>query len=113
MLSFDLILVIIVLLFIIVSLYLEILGPAFTFMIGVIILGVFGILTPYEILQGFANEQVAVVILLLIIGDIIRKTAVMELIFDRLFRYAKSRRGFLSRMVILISVFSAFLNNTP
>lgn len=113
MLSFDLILVIIVLLFIIVSLYLEILGPAFTFMIGVIILGVFGILTPYEILQGFANEQVAVVILLLIIGDIIRKTAVMELIFDRLFRYAKSRRGFLSRMVILISGFSAFLNNTP
>ena len=63
MLDFDLILVFIVLLFILISLYREILGPAFTFMVGVITLGIFGVLTPAEILKGFANEQVAVVIL--------------------------------------------------
>ncbi len=113
MLDFDLILVFIVVLFILISLYREILGPAFTFMIGVIFLGVFGVLTPGEILKGFANEQVAVVILLLMIGDLIRKTGAAQIIFDRYFKSAKSYKGFLSRMILLLSGFSSFLNNTP
>ncbi|KPK80650.1 MAG: potassium transporter TrkA, partial [Bacteroides sp. SM23_62_1] len=113
MLTFDLILVFIVLLFILVSLYREILGPAFTFMVGVITLGIFGILTPAEILKGFANEQVAVVILLLVIGDLLRKTGAVEIIFDRYFKTARSYKGFLSRMILLLSGFSSFLNNTP
>jgi len=113
MLDFDLILVFIVLLFILISLYREILGPAFTFMVGVIFLGVFGVLTPAEILKGFANEQVAVVILLLMIGDLIRKTGAVQIIFDRYFKSAKSYKGFLSRMILLLSGFSSFLNNTP
>ncbi len=113
MLSFDQILVFAVLLFILISLYREILGPAFTFLVGVIVLGLFGVLTPSEILKGFGNEQIAVILLLLLIGDIIRRTAVVEVIFDRFFRSAKSNRGFLGRMTLLISGFSAFLNNTP
>lgn len=113
MLSFDQILVFVVLLFILISLYREILGPAFTFLVGVIVLGIFGVLTPSEILRGFANEQIAVILLLLLLGDVIRRTAVVEVIFDRLFKSARSTRGFLSRMTLLISGFSAFLNNTP
>ncbi|MCF8389805.1 MAG: SLC13 family permease [Bacteroidales bacterium] len=113
MFSFDLILVFIVILFILVSLYWGILGPSFTFVIGISVLGIFGVLTPQEILSGFANEQIAVVIMLLLIGDIIRQTALVEVIFDRIFRNAKSYTGFMNRMVILISTFSAFLNNTP
>ena len=113
MFNFDLILVFIVILFILVSLYWGILGPSFTFVVGISVLGIFGILTPQEILGGFANEQIAVVIMLLLIGDIIRQTALVEVIFDRIFRNAKSHKGFMNRMVILISTFSAFLNNTP
>jgi len=113
MISFDLILVFIVLVFIIVSLYREILGASFTFMIGVIVLGIFGVLTPREIISGFANDQVAVVIMLLVLGDIFRKTSVIENVFDRLFRSARSYKGFLSRMTLIVSAFSAFLNNTP
>jgi len=113
MLSFHQILVFVVLIFILISLYREILGPAFTFLIAIIIFGVFGVLTPAEILKGFGNEQVAVVLLLLLLGDVIRRTAVVEIIFDRLFRSARSTRGFLSRMTIIIAGFSAFLNNTP
>jgi di/tricarboxylate transporter len=113
MFTFDLILVLIIIVFILVSLYWGILGPSFTFVIAITILGLFGVLTPSEILSGFANEQIAVVIMLLLIGDIIRQTAVIEIIFDRLFRRAKSYKGFLSRMLIIISSFSAFLNNTP
>ena len=113
MLSFDLILVFIVIAFILVSLYWGILGPSLTFVIGISVFGIFGILTPSEILSGFANEQIAVVIMLLLIGDVIRQTAVIEVIFDRIFRSARNYRGFLSRMLLIISAFSAFLNNTP
>jgi di/tricarboxylate transporter len=113
MLDFHQILVFIVILFILISLYLEILGPAFTFMIAVITLGIFGVITPTEIISGLANVQIAVIIMLLLFGDIIKKTSVIENTFDRVFRSAKSYKGFLSRMMILVSSFSAFLNNTP
>ena len=113
MISFDLIVVFIVIIFILISLYKEILGATFTFVIAVVVLGFFGILTPKEILSGFANEQIAVILLLLVLGDIIRQTAIVEVLFDKLFKSAKSYRGFLSRMTLVISVFSAFLNNTP
>ncbi|MDY6801697.1 MAG: SLC13 family permease [Bacteroidota bacterium] len=113
MITFELIVVFIVILFILFSLYQELLGTTFTFVIAVVALGFFGILTPREILNGFANEQLAVIILLLVLGDIIRQAGVVEILFDRIFKSAKSYRGFLSRMTIIISGFSAFLNNTP
>ncbi len=113
MVNFDLILVIIVIIFILISLYLEILGPAFTFVVGAVFLGIFGVLTPGEIMKGFSNEQVAIVILLLLISEIIKRTGAIEIIFDRYFKYAKSYKGFLGRMILLISGFSVFLNDTP
>lgn len=113
MITFELIVVFIVILFILFSLYQELLGTTFTFVIAVVALGFFGILTPREILNGFANQQLAVIILLLLLGDIIRQTGVVEILFDRIFKSARSYRGFLSRMTIIISGFSAFLNNTP
>ena len=113
MITFDLIVVFVVILFILIALYKEIMGATFTFVIAVVTLGFFGILTPREILSGFANEQIAVILLLLLLGDIIRQTAVVEVLFDKIFKSAKSYRGFLSRMTLIIAGFSAFLNNTP
>jgi di/tricarboxylate transporter len=113
MINFDLILVFIVIGFILVSLYWGIMGPSFTFVIAASILGIFGVLTPTEILAGFANEQIAVIMMLLIIGDIIRQTSIIEIVFDRFFRSAKHTRGFLSRMVMIVSGISTFMNDTP
>lgn len=104
----DIIIVSIVLVFIVVSLYTEIVGPAFTFLIGVIVLGFFGILTPAEILSGMANEQIAVIILLLLIGDIIRKTDMIDWVFDKVFRDTKSYKGFMSKMIMVVAGLSAF-----
>ncbi len=109
----EILIISIVLVFIVISLYKEIIGPAFTFFIGVIILGFFGILTPKEILSGMANEQIAVIILLLLIGNIIRKTDIIDWLFDRFFRNTSTYRGFLGRMIFVVAGFSAFLNNTP
>src|SRR5210317_1736321 len=96
------IIVITVLLFIIVSLYRGIMGPGFTFATAVIVLGLFGILTPKEIMAGFANVQIAIILLLLIIGDMIRKTSVVAILFDRMFRKSRSYKGFMWRMGILV-----------
>src|SRR6056297_2692402 len=85
---FDSILVLVVLLFIIISLYREWIGPAFTFMVAVVIFGVADILTPSEMLAGFANEQNAVILLLLLLGDTIRKTGVLENFFNWIFSRA-------------------------
>ncbi len=113
MLNFDSIIVLLVIIFIVVSLYTDLIGPAFTFIAGILVLGLFGILTPGEILGGFANEQILVIIMLLLVGEMIRNTGVLEGFFDRIFRRATSYKGFLGRMLISVSFFSAFLNNTP
>ena len=111
--DFNTILVFIVLAFILVSLYKEIVGPAFTFIIAIGILGVFGILTPKEILSGFSNENVVIIVLLLLLGDIIRRNSIIEVIFDLIFKRATSYKKFMLQMMSLIAAFSAFLNNTP
>jgi len=78
-----------------------------------IVLGVSQVLSPSEILNGFANEQVAVIIMLLLLGDIYRRTSVLDIMFDRVFSKAKSTRNFNARMMFLVAPLSAFLNNTP
>lgn len=113
MLSLDAIIVLIVLIFILISFYKEWIGPAFTFLIGVVVLGICGILTPSEILSGFANDQVVVILMLLLIGDIIRDLGIVETLFDKVFQRAKGYNEFMARMMFLVGGFSAFLNNTP
>lgn len=113
MLSFEIIVVFAVVLFILVSLYKELFGPSFTFLIGIVILGLTGILTPKEILSGFANEQVAVVILLLLVSDVIQRTGVIEVYLNRFFYTARTYKSFLGRMSIAISGVSSVFNDTP
>ncbi len=112
MISPDLILVFIVIAFILFSLYNKILGISFTLLIGITALGVFGVLTPAEIISGFGNEQVAVVILMLLFGEILRKTSIIENTFDSIFRKVKTYRGFLGRMVMYVTAFSTVLSNS-
>ena len=92
--SFDAIIVIAVLVFLMISLYKEIVGPAMTFIIAVIILGITHVLDPSEILDGFANEQIAVIVMLLLLGDIYRRTSVLDIFFDYIFKRSKSVKNF-------------------
>jgi di/tricarboxylate transporter len=102
-----------VLLFIIAGLYLEFFTAPIIFLIGVAILAVFGIITPQEALAGFANEQIAVIVLLLIIGNIIQRTSIVNSLFNVGFKNVKTYKGFLTRMIVYIAPISAFTNNTP
>ncbi len=111
--TFDQWLIFAVLAFILIALYFELIGVSFTFVIAVAIFGVFHIVSPSEILAGFANPNVAVIILLLLIGDILQKTGVLEQLFNWVFKKVKTLKGFTVLMFPVVSVLSAFLNNTP
>ena len=63
----DQIIVILTIVFIIIALYKELMRPPVTFLVAIVGLNIFGILSPKDILAGFSNEQIAVITLLLII----------------------------------------------
>ncbi|WP_207778440.1 SLC13 family permease [Balneicella halophila] len=103
----------IALVFLLFSFYRDWFGASFTFLIAIIFLAVCGVLSPSEVLSGAANEQVIVIIMLLLIGDIIRQVGLIENIFDRLFTKTNNRHVFSFQMMSMVGVFSAFFNNTP
>jgi len=109
----NVVIVIAVLIFIVISLYKEFIGAAMTFIIAVIILGITHVLEPSEILDGFANEQIAVIIMLLLLGDIYRRTSVLDIFFDYIFKGSKTVKNFTAKMMFIVAPLSAFLNNTP
>ena len=111
--SIEQIIVLAVLVFIIITLYFNIFKAPISFLIGIVLLSIAGVLTPEEILKGFSNEQLAVIMLLLIIGDVLQRTRLLDIAFEKLFKNAKTYNGFLSRMMLYVSASSAFLNNTP
>lgn len=110
----DQLIVYTVITFLLLSLYFNWLGAAFTFVLGALVLGIAGILTPKEILGGFANEQIIIIIVLLLLGDIIRSKGILNNFFEKfVFRGARTYHRFLARMMFMVAGSSAFLNNTP
>ncbi|TSA33220.1 MAG: SLC13 family permease [Porphyromonadaceae bacterium] len=111
--SFPQLIVLFVLAFVLISLYFEIIGAAFTFILGVVFLGLTGILTSTEILAGFSNEPMLLVIMLLLIGEVIRKTGAISGFFETMMNRAKTTRGFIFKVITPMAGVSAFINNTP
>lgn len=97
----------------VISLYKEVVKPVMVFVVAITILMVAKIITPKEALSGFANEQIAVIFLLLIISDVIKRSAALDYSIFRLFRPNLSYKQFLFRMSGSVATISAFVNNTP
>ncbi|MCP4122018.1 MAG: SLC13 family permease [Bacteroidetes bacterium] len=95
------------------SLYTEFYSPAKTFFLVVVVLTIFGILTPDEVLSGFANEQIAIIMLLLVIGGVLNRSSILDIMFRKLFQPVKKYNAFLARMMFGVAGVSAFVNNTP
>ncbi len=102
-----------VILFLILSLHYKWLEVEVSFAIGTVFLLVTQVLSIDEVLEGFSNETLIVILLLVSIGEILRKSNLLELLFDFFFKGTKTYKGFLGRMILVIGSFSAFLNNTP
>ena len=97
----------------IVFLYKEIYNAAITFLGAVGLLLLPGIISTKDVLSSFANEQVAVIIMLLVIGQFLKRSPVIENIFQKLFLKTKGYFSFTAKMTGFVSLFSGFMNNTP
>lgn len=95
-----------------VSLYKEWINPSLSFFGAVVSLLLGGVLTPDEALKGLANQQIAIIFLLMLITAGIRSIFGGEF-FQKLFSDALSPKKFLLKMMVSVSLISAFLNNTP
>jgi len=111
-LDFHQLTVFIVIILLVISLYKEWVNPALSFFGAVIILLLSGVLSPDEALNGLANQQVAIIFLLMLITAGIRSIFGGNF-FIKLFSDTLSPKRFMLRMMVSVSTLSAFLNNTP
>ena len=105
--------VIAVLAFVLISLYFEFIGATFTFVLAVVVLGLTQVLTTKEILEGFSNEPMLLVIMLLLVGEVIRQTGAISGFFENMMNRARTTRGFIFKVLTPMAGVSAFINNTP
>lgn len=113
MLSPQIIFVILIIAFLVFALYRDLLRPVLIFFIVVVSLFAARIIDSKDVLSGFANEQLVVVLILLVLSDVIQKTGLLDLVLKNIFTPSLSYKGFLSRMLPGIAGISAFVNNTP
>ena len=95
------------------SLYKELARPVVIFGIAATCFLLLKIITTEQLLSGFANEQIAVIILLLIVSSVIQKARLLELWLAKVFAGATSYKKFMLRLVPFSAGVSGFLNNTP
>ncbi len=105
--------VIVVILLTIFFLYKEIYNTSITFLSAVGFLILPGVISTNDVLTSFANEQVAIIVMLLIIGQFLKRSPVIENLFQRLFLKTKGYLKFTFKMSAYVSLFSGFMNNTP
>ncbi|HLP11215.1 MAG TPA: SLC13 family permease [Flavobacteriales bacterium] len=106
-------LVIFVVALLMVVLYMDYLRPVVAFLLANIILLIGGVNKSNDVLAGFANEQIMVVLLLIIVSGVIKSTNVIEVAFSRIFKDGLSLKSFYWRMVPGVTTVSGFINNTP
>lgn len=101
------------LLLLIPTLYFHWIRPVFAFLLVVFVFILFGILTPAETLKGFANEQLANIVLLLIIGNVLGQSEWFKKLISKVLHKGLSNNGVILRMLAFIGIPSGILNNTP
>ena len=97
----------------VILLYFDLVKPLMAFLIVMLIFLFSGIIETSDMMAGFANEQIAVVTLLLILSDVIQKTGALDFLLRGLFNPNLSYKQFMLRLTASVSSVSGFVNNTP
>lgn len=101
-----------VLVFMIIALVREVLGPDIIVFIALGVLVCSGILTSREAVIGFSNKGMLTVAILFVVAAAIKNTGALYGFFYG-FLGKKAHKKLFLRIIAPISLFSAFLNNTP
>ena len=112
--SFQIIFVALVLLFMLCALMRECLRPGLILFTAVVMLLCAGIINPEEALKGFSNKGMITVALLYLVSEGVRKSGILERI---MFRVLPKKDVTVTRANLrffpIVSLISAFFNNTP
>ncbi|MCX2739965.1 SLC13 family permease [Pontibacter anaerobius] len=112
-LHYDKWITVLVLLGCLVGLFMGRVRPSMVFIGGVIVLMLARVVAPSDFLQSLSNESIVTIFLLIFITAGIKEHFNLIGLLNRLFRSAKSSRGFLIRMTAGTSLLSSVVNNTP
>ena len=103
-----------VLLLVIIALAKEIMRPGLIFFSGAVVLMSTGIITDEETLAGFSNKGMITIGILFLVSEAIRQAGVLNRMAQS---YLPKKRGkmvfLIPRIMLPVSILSAFLNNTP
>ena len=97
----------------IILLFTELVRPSVSFMLAILVLLGFETITPKEALAGFSNEQLAIIVLLLLISSVLSKTQLLKSLFKGTIAKNSNQNSFLVKLTVLVGGVSAFFNNTP
>ena len=101
-----------VLMCMIIALVREVMGPDIIVFIALGLLVCTGIITPKEAITGFSNKGMLTVAILFVVAAAIQNTGALYGFFYALLGKKEQKKVFL-KLIAPISLFSAFLNNTP
>jgi di/tricarboxylate transporter len=96
----------------IIALVREVMGPDIIVFIALGLLVCTGIITPKEAITGFSNKGMLTVAILFVVAAAIQNTGALYGFFYTLLGKKEQKKVFL-KLIAPISLFSAFLNNTP
>ncbi|MGN8158670.1 SLC13 family permease [Salinisphaera sp. RV14] len=111
--SIHALITLVVLTAVLVTLALSSLGADLVLMAGLVVLLVFGIVSPAHALSGFSNPGVVTIAALYIVVAGLRDTGATELLIGRLLGRPRSIRHAQAQVMLPTTLMSAFLNNTP
>lgn len=111
----TMIVTLIILIIMIIGLALDFIGSDFILLTVLALFIVLGIIKPSDALTGFSNEAMLTVALLFIVSQAVENTGSLNVIAEKFLSRNKSRgvSWLMLRMMAPVSLFSAFLNNTP
>lgn len=95
------------------SVYMQWLKPTVAFLFAALVLVIFGIITPRQVLEGFSNQAIASVVIVILLTAGIRENFNIELFLDKAFGRVKTYKAFLLSMMSKVALLSSFVNNTP
>ena len=112
--SFQIIFVAAILLFMLAALMREQLRPGLILFTAVVLLLIAGIITPEEAIKGFSNKGMITVALLYLVSEGVRKSGLLERIMFRMLPKKNATVTTASlRFYPIVTFISAFFNNTP
>ena len=112
--TFPILYVTLILIFMLVALMKEFLRPGLILFTAVVLFLVSGIITPEEALKGFSNKGMITVALLYLISEGVRKSGILErIVFHMLPKKNASITSAGLRFYPIVTFISAFFNNTP